>query len=190
MRKHYRSFRFLLLLALLSLAACSHEGTRPMPDLTTQAKIDLPRYMGAWHVIANIPYFGEKGDVASRDVYTLDKDGRVQTTYFYRKAFDAPEKSLDSVGIVQPGSDNARWIVRFFWLFRADYLILEVAPDYSWVLVGQPSRKLGWVLARDAAMSDDQYATLLQKFAGYGYDTRKFARIPQFAEQLGKPGFQ
>jgi apolipoprotein D and lipocalin family protein len=161
-----------------------------MPALDTTATIDLPRYMGAWQVIANIPYFGEKGNVASRDVYTLDSAGRVQTTYFYRKAFGAAEKSLDSVGIVQPGSANARWIVRLFWLLRVDYLILEVAPDYSWALIGQPSRKLGWVLARDAAMSDDKYNQLLQKFAGYGYEATRFKRVPQFAEQVGKPGFQ
>ncbi|MCB1575597.1 MAG: hypothetical protein KDI80_16615, partial [Xanthomonadales bacterium] len=28
--------------------------------------------MGAWHVIGRIDYFGERGDVASEDVYSLD----------------------------------------------------------------------------------------------------------------------
>src|SRR5664279_3458150 len=123
------------------LYACADEGTSDMPELTTSAKIDLQRYMGAWYVIANIPYFAERGKVASRDVYKLDADGNVDTTYVYRKSFDSPEKTTGSLGIVQPDSDNARWIVRFMWIIHADYLILDIAPDYSWVLVGQPSRK-------------------------------------------------
>jgi len=173
-----------------ALYACSDESVRDMPPLTSSAKIDLQRYMGAWYVIANIPYFAERGKVATRDVYTLDADGNVATTYVYRKAFGGPEKSTGSLGIVQPGSNNAYWSVRFLWLIRADYLILEVAPDYSWALVGQPSRKLGWVLARDPAMDDALYATLLGKLRGFGYDSTRFLRVPQFKEQLGAPGFQ
>jgi apolipoprotein D and lipocalin family protein len=158
--------------------------------LTSTARVDLQRYMGAWYVIANVPYFAENGKVATRDEYVLDADGNVATTYVYRKAFDAPEKTLHSLGVVQPGSDNHYWVVRLFWLIRADYLVLEVAPDYSWSLVGQPDRKLGWVLARSPAMDDAQYAMLLEKFRGYGYDPARLRRVAQFREQLGRPGFQ
>jgi len=174
----------------VALYACSDESARDMPPLTSTAKIDLKRYMGAWYVIANIPYFAERGKVATRDVYALDADGNVDTTYVYRKTFDGPEKTTGSLGMVQEGSSNAYWRVRFLWLIRADYLVVEVAPDYSWALVGQPSRKLGWLLARAPAMDDALYAALLGKFAGYGYDTARFARVPQLREQLGSPGFQ
>ena len=173
-----------------ALYACSDDAMRDLPPLTTHAEVDLARYMGAWYVIANIPYFAERGKVATRDVYQLDAEGNVATTFVYRKEFGGPEKTTGSLGVVQPGTHNARWIVRFFWLVRADYLVLEVAPDYSWALIGQPSRKLGWVLAREPAMPDAQYTELLQKFAAYGYDPARFLRVPQFAEQLGKPGFQ
>jgi apolipoprotein D and lipocalin family protein len=181
-------------LLLLGAAAAFYigagSGTDDMPALTTNVKIDLQRYMGAWYVIANIPYFAERGKVASRDVYKLDADGNVDTTFVYRKSFDGPEKTMGSLGVVQQGTNNAYWIVRFLWVVHADYLILDIAPDYSWVLVGQQSRKLGWVLARDPAMDDALYTTLLGKFRGFGYDPEKFMRVPQFKEQIGKPGFQ
>jgi apolipoprotein D and lipocalin family protein len=185
--------RILLSVALwfvagITLYAC--DGGAHDMELKSSAKIDLQRYMGAWHVIANIPYFAEKGKVATRDVYTLDADGNVDTTYVYRKAFDGPEKTVGSLGLVQPATDNNFWRVRFLKLFKADYLILEVAPDYSWTLVGQRSRKLGWIMARDGAMDDATYQSLLAKFRGYGYDTTKFARVPQFKEQVGQAGFQ
>lgn len=180
----------LALSAFFAPFAVGTESTTDMPDLTTSAKIDLHRYMGAWHVIANIPYFAERGKVATRDVYRLDEDGNVATTFVYRKSFDEPEKTMDSLGVVEPGSDNARWRVRFFWIVRADYWIIEVAPDYSWALVGQPGRKLGWILARDPAMDDALYQTLIGKLRGYGYDTSQFLRVPQFKEQVGAAGFQ
>lgn len=146
--------------------------------------------MGAWYVIANIPYFGERGKLASRDVYTLTPEGRIDTTYVYRKSFDAPEKTLKSVADVVPKTGDARWVVTFFKLFHSDYLVLDVAPDYSWALVGQPDRSLGWILARDARMPDSQYADLIGRMRGLGYDTQRLQRVPQFAEQVGKPGFQ
>jgi len=177
------------LLPTLLLVACASQ-TGKAPPLATHAQVDLSRYMGTWYVIANVPYFGERGNVASKDVYARDANGNVATTYVYKKSFDAPDKTLSSVGVVQPQSDNARWVVRFFWLLRADYLVLEVAPDYSWALIGQPSRKLGWVLARTPDMSDDTYLTLLHKFEGYGYRTAAFKRVAQFPEQVGRDGFQ
>jgi len=174
----------------MALYACSDESMRDLPPLTSTAKIDLKRYMGAWYVIANIPYFAERGKVATRDVYSLDADGNVDTAYVYRKAFDGPEKTTGSLGVVQEGSNNAYWRVRFLWLIRADYLVVEVAPDYSWALVGQPSRKLGWLLARAPAMDETLYTLLLEKFRSYGYDSTRFARVAQFKEQFGQPGFQ
>ena len=180
----------LLLSGAMILQACSGREVSPMTPLASNLMIDLERYMGVWHVIANIPYLAENGKVASRDVYRLDADGNVETQYVYREAFGEAEKSLHSLGVVQPGSRGAYWVVRFLWLIRADYLIVAIAPDYSWVLVGQPSRKLGWILARAPAMDDVLYTELLDRFQACGYDPARFRRVPQFAEQLGKPGFQ
>ena len=171
------------------LAACAPAATRP--PLVSSAQIDLSRFMGEWHVIGRIDYLGERGDVASEDVYTLNKNGHVDTVYRYRKSFDSSDKvkTLSSTGLVQTDSSNAYWRIRFFGIFKADYLILEVADDYSWALIGQPSRKLAWIFAREAIMPDSLYSKLIEKMRGYGYDTSKILRVAQTPEQLGKPGF-
>lgn len=184
--------KFLLLPGLLLLAACASTGGPPaMTPLTTTATVDLPRYMGRWWVIANIPYFAEKGKVATADVYTLRDDGRIDNVYAWRKAFDQPERETRAVASVVPGSNNAQWQIAFFGgLVKADLLVLEVAPDYSWALIGHPKRKMGWVFSRSQAMDEALYQQLRGKFAGYGYDTAQFQRVPQFADQVGKPGFQ
>jgi len=163
---------------LLVLAACSSSGSKP--PLATNAQIDLSRYMGRWWVIANIPYFAENGKVATADVYTLRDDGKIENVFVYRKAFGQPEKSMAGVATVVPGSSNAKWQIRFFGgLIKADYLILEVAPDYSWALIGHPSRDYAWLFAREQAMDDAKYAALIGKFAAYGYDPAQLKRVPQ-----------
>lgn len=175
-------------MALLSACAMAADTRAP---LRSSANVDLPRFMGAWHVIARVDYFGERGDVASQDVYRLNDKGQVDTVYRYRKSFDAgdKEKTLGSVGLVQPGSNNAFWRIRFFGLLKADYLVLEVAPDYSWALIGQPSRKLGWIFARAPVMDDAQYNDLEARMVGYGYDPSTLLRVAQVPEQVGRPGF-
>jgi len=172
-----------LLVAIAAVAATASAKSRT-PPLRSQAHVDLERYMGRWWVIGNIPYFAEKGKVASADVYALRPDGKIENIYAYRKAFDKPEKQMHAVATVIPGSNNAQWKIAFFGgLLKADYLILEVAPDYSWALIGQPSRKLAWVFAREQRMDDAQFAQLTGKFAQYGYDPAAIKRVPQFPEQ-------
>ncbi len=183
---------FLIVLVVLVAAVALGVAARPrVPPLTSTAEVDLARYMGRWWVIANTPYFAENGKVATADVYALRPDGRIDNTYAYRKAFDQPEKLMHAIATVVPDTHNSQWRIGFFGgLLKADYLVLEVAPDYSWALIGQPSRKYAWVFARDPHMDDALYAQLVARFARYGYDPVRLKRIAQFADQAGKPGFQ
>lgn len=183
-----------LALALVLLAGapgCASTGRTAVTPLEPTAEVDLPRYMGRWWVIANIPYFAERGKVATADIYALRPDGRIGNVYVYRKGFDQPERRMNGVATVVPGSGNARWRIAFFGgLVRADYVVLEVAPDYSWALIGHPRRKLAWIFAREPRMDDALYADLRARFARWGYDPARLRRIPQLPGQVGRPGFQ
>lgn len=174
-------------LGLLVLAACA-TGSNP-PTATATSPIDLPRFMGRWHVIAHVPYFAERGDVASSDTYTLQPDGKIAVRYTYRAGFDQPVKTFDSRATVKDGSGNRDWTTWFFKIIPTRYRILEVAPDYSWALVGYPGRDLAWVFAREPLMDAVLYADLLQRLRGYGVATGKLKRIPQQRAQVGQPGF-
>lgn len=160
----------------------------PNPQATADA-FALNRFMGAWHVIAHVPYFGERGHVASRDEYTLRADGRIAVHYVYQEGFAEPVKTLDSKATVKADSGNRRWTTWFFGVIPTKFNILEVAPDYSWALINYPGRDLAWVFARTADIGDAQYAELVAKMRGHGVDTTKLLRVPQLKEQVGKPGF-
>ncbi len=175
----------LLVASFFLLTACS---SAPMIT-TNQAPIDLARFMGSWHVIAHVPYFGERGHVASRDEYTLRENGGIGVHYVYQEGFDQPVKTLESRATVKDDTGNRRWTTWFFGIIPTKFRILEVAPDYSWALIDYPSRDLAWVFARGANMDAALYQDLVGRLRGHGVDTGQLVRVPQLREQVGQPGF-
>jgi apolipoprotein D and lipocalin family protein len=175
------------ILGLTALAACATSE----PPLTLAPHVDLDRYAGRWYVIANIPYFAEKGKVGSYFDISFQSADKFTDVYNARsKDFDAPLKSFTLNGYVVPGTGNARWRESPFWPFYLSYLILYVDPDYQTALVGYPGRGYGWVFARQPVIDDSAYQSLLGRLKDQGYDISQFRRVPQTPEQIGKPGFQ
>ena len=178
--------RALLLSALLfSSIPCT---AQPMTS-THAAAIDLPRFMGAWHVIAHVPCFSERGHVASREEYSLQPDGKIGVRHVYQHGFGEPIKTLESTAAIKPGTGNRRWATRRFGVIPTRFRILEVASDYSWALIDYPGHDLAWVLARTPDMDDALYAELFTRMGGHGVAAHTLARVPQLEEQVGKPGF-
>lgn len=184
----------LALTALLAtVAGCSNEPPNPNPRASLPLQtvpVDLPRYMGRWYVIANIPYFAERGFVASRAEWTLRTDGRIDDAFIGRKGgFDQPERHYQFVDAVKPDSGGGEWDVRLFWPVHVTQLTLYVDPDYRYTILGYPGKTLGWIFAREPQISDEDYRALLARLDAMGYDTSRFRRVPQVPTQLGQPGF-
>jgi apolipoprotein D and lipocalin family protein len=175
-------------------ASCSNGPSNPNPRADVPLRsvpVDLPRYMGRWYVIANIPYFAERDFVASRAEWTLREDGKIEDVFYGRKhGFDRPETRHQFLDTVKPGSGGGEWSVQLFWPIRVTQMTLWVDPDYRYTILGYPNRKLGWIFSRDATMSDDTYRSLLARLDAMGYDTTRFRRVPQMPSQIGQAGFQ
>ena len=96
--------RVLISIIAMSLFGCATSK----PPLKTVKHVELPRYMGDWRVIANIPYFAERGLVDSIESYGLRSDGKIANWFRARKgSFDAPQKRHDFVGRVTSGEDGS-----------------------------------------------------------------------------------
>lgn len=159
-----------------------------LPPLRTVSHVDIPRYMGDWRVIANVPYFAEKGCVDSIEGYALRPDGSILNTFTYRKkSFDAPQKQLKAYAKVVNTQTNAEWRVRFFGLINAAYFITDLDPDYQWAVVAHPSRKYGWVLARERTLPEATYQGILERLREQGYRPEQFQKVPQLPSQLPAP---
>ena len=180
-----------LILMLMAGLMVGCASTRNAPPLETVEFVELERYLGEWYVIANIPYFGERGNVAGRAIYRMRDDGRMDDIYLYRKAdFDQRERRMEGVAWVVDEDSNARWKVRFYWPLTFDYYIVGLDPDYQWSLVGHPSRNYAWIMAREPSMDETLYGELLARFDALGFDSSELKKVPQFPEQIGQPGFQ
>ena len=182
-----RTPKLLLLTGLALLAGCA---ANPSKWPRTVDHVDLHRYMGTWHVIANIPNFLERGKVATADEYHLRKDGDIGITYHFRKGFDRKPDAWHGKGWLPDKRDAAHWKVRIIWPFTSDYLILKLDPDYRYVMVGVPSRDLLWIMSRERSMPDAVYQRYVDAAKALGYPVDQLQRVPQQPDQVGRPGYQ
>lgn len=163
------------IMALLTGCTTANEtNLAPMPVVTS---VDVARYLGTWRQVAWIPN-SFQGDCVSdtKATYTLDgKDLRVQN-----QCKDVNGKTTEAIGIAKivEGSNNAKLRVSFFRPFYGNYWVLALDPDYKWVLVGEPKRSFGWVLARDNKLDPTTLNQILDRAVSLGYDRAAFKMSP------------
>ncbi len=150
------------------------------PPLATVTYVDLPRFMGDWYVIANIPTFIEQGAHNAVESYRLDADGTVATTFTFRAGgFDGPVKRFNPRGFVVENTGNAEWGMRFVWPFKSEYRITYLNESYSQTVIGRTKRDYVWIMSRSPIMSEADYQRLVQLLADQGYDVNKLQKVPQ-----------
>jgi apolipoprotein D and lipocalin family protein len=159
------------------LAGCSTSNEANLAPMPVVASVDVARYLGTWHQVAWIPN-SFQGDCASetKATYTLDgKDLRVQN-----QCKDAAGKTTEAIGIAKivEGSNNAKLRVSFFRPFYGNYWVLALDRDYKWVLVGEPKRAFGWVLARDTKLDPATLNQILDRAVALGYERAAFKMSP------------
>jgi apolipoprotein D and lipocalin family protein len=170
--------KILLLLPLATLLALN--GCRTLKPIRTASHVDLPRFMGDWYVIANIPTFVEKGAHNAVESYERRADGVILTTFTFNKgASDGPVKTYHPKGFVRDDPSNAVWGMRFIPPFKAEYRILYVDETYQRTVIGRRKRDYVWIMARSPTLSDTEFQELSELIAAEGYDISKLQRVPQ-----------
>jgi apolipoprotein D and lipocalin family protein len=66
---------------------------------------------------------------------------------------------------------------RFGW-FAGDYWILDLASDYSYVLVGSPSREFLWILSRTPELDENIVENLKMVATREGFDVTRLVATP------------
>ena len=169
-------------MTILLLSAALGGCQTPDKPLHTVAHVDLPRFMGDWYVIAHIPSRPERDAYDAVESYRLDDRGRIRTTFRYRKGgFDAPLQTMEPVGTVVPGTHNAVWGMQFVWPIKAEYVIVDLAPDYSRTIIGRSKRDYVWLMARTPSLPEAELKSAIARIGALGYDTTKLRMVPQSA---------
>ncbi|MFW5886869.1 MAG: lipocalin family protein [Bacteroidota bacterium] len=147
--------------------------------LQTVEKVDLEKYMGKWYEIAAFPQPYEKNCACVTAEYNLTAKGYVKVVNKCRKKDSKKWKSIKGKAFVQEGSENSKLKVQFFWPFRGDYYIIDLAKDYSYAVVGSPDRESLWVLGRKPEMEDSTLKKLKKVATGKGFDVNKLQETDQ-----------
>ena len=155
------------LTACMGVPAVNRASAEP---LTAAAQVDLARYVGLWHEAARLPNQFERGCVAATATYTQRPDGMIGVRNACTKS-DGSVNVVNGRAKVVDTATDAKLKVSFFGPFWGDYWVLDLAPDYSWALVGESSGRYLWVLTRAERIDDALKVDLVARLKARGYDT-------------------
>jgi apolipoprotein D and lipocalin family protein len=150
------------------------------PFQKTVEYVDTARFSGDWYVIALLPSFIEKNAVNGIETYTFTGDNKVHVRYvFNRKSPKGRRIVTTQRGWIIDKETNAEWRVQPLWPFRLPYLILDLADDYSYTVVGTNNYKYVWIMAREPYIPEKEYQLIIEDLEERGYPVDKIRVMPQ-----------
>jgi apolipoprotein D and lipocalin family protein len=129
-------------------------------DLPFEKNMNFTRFMGLWYNIASKPNIFEKKCKCGQTVDTLVESLVIdlsESCLILGKNVTSKSKVVASV----PGYGN--W-TNYNGPAIADYWVVQMDPEYTWAIIGKPSRKGFWIMARDYKMEK----SLLDKLIARG----------------------
>ena len=149
-------------------------------DVSAVPSVDLARYAGDWFEIARLPNrFQNKCESNTTASYTLRPDGKIDVLNQCRTADGGTIRAKGTAKLADAKGPNSKLRVTFFWPFYGDYWVLALDPEYRWALVGEPSRKYLWILARAPRLDEATYDGIVRRAASQGFPVDQLMRTPQ-----------
>jgi apolipoprotein D and lipocalin family protein len=135
-------------------------------------KVDLKKYSGTWYSLYSIPTMFDKGSRETTTRYTLNKSGYFDVITTYKKPND--EKLYNVNSKIFPGEQEIpKMKAQFIWPIKVDYWIIELADDYSYVVVGHPDHKFLFIMSRNTKISKKAYEDIIGRCRDKGYAVAK-----------------
>ena len=163
---------------IASISQAKHE------TLQTVDYVDLDRYLGDWYEIARFDNTFQKGCTATKANYSKKMNGDIKVINECRVGSPSGEvKKATGRSWVNDTNTNSKLKVQFFlnWIrlpiFAGNYWIIELDEEnYSYAVVGNPSRKYLWILSRSKDMPEYLYEELVNKAKYHGFDITKLIK--------------
>lgn len=169
----YLSF---LILIVFSGISCTNQNE----TLETVAEVDLSKYAGKWYEISSFPQKFQKGCHCTTATYTPTDQGYVVVENKCNKGgITGPESYIQGKAFILENSGNSKLEVQFFWPFKGDYWIIDLAPDYTYAVVGHPSRDYLWILSRTPSMEEEVYSSILKNLQEKRFDISRLVKTVQ-----------
>ncbi len=181
--------RFVVLtLALIVPAAIaiakSRDRNKSGQEPAVVPSVDLARYQGQWYEIARFPNRFEKScasDVSA--TYTLSADNTIRVVNECRKANGEVKRAAGKARKADKEGPTSKLEVRFAPAFLSflpavwgDYWVIDLAPDYSYSVVGDAGRDYLWILSRTPVMDEAKYQKAVGAAAAQGFDVGRLVK--------------
>ena len=165
---------FFISLFITSFTSCMTES------MQTVSQVDLNKYAGKWYEIASYPQRFQRGCHCTTAEYTLtDKGYVIVENRCNRDSVQGKLSYIKGKAFVVSNTGNAKLKVQFFWPFRGDYWIIDLAADYSYAVVSTPGKKYLWILSRTPKMDNATYQGILKRLKEKGFDLAKLQTTVQ-----------
>ncbi|RZL09358.1 MAG: lipocalin [Rubrivivax sp.] len=174
----------------ITASATSQPPLQPVPS------VDLTRYQGLWYQIAYYPNRFQKQCASDTTAqYRSLPWQRVEVTNSCRTPEGTQSQVVGEARLKRPtvlgipigaALSSAKLEVRFApgWLswvpgVWADYWVIQLANDYRYAVVGEPTREYLWILSRTPTLSAQDDAAIRARLLQQGYDPARLQSEPQ-----------
>lgn len=149
-------------------------------NLETVPEVDIEKYAGTWYEIASFPQRFQKGCHCTTATYTkTDKDYIIVENRCRKDSVNGKMSYIQGKAFIDPGTNNSKLKVQFFWPFKGKYWIIDLAEDYSYAVVGHPNREYLWILSRKPAMDETTFRAIVNRAKQKNFDVSKLRKTVQ-----------
>jgi len=167
-------------LVMLSITTGIFAGGKKEPFQKVVDRMDIDKFLGPWYVIALLPSFLEKDGVNGVETYTLDKKGNIRVEYIlYKGSPEGKRTVMHQKGWILDPETNTEWLIQPLWPLKLPYLIIDLAEDYRYTVIGTNNYKYVWIMARAPSLSPEDYSGILSRLAERGYKVEDIQLMPQ-----------
>ncbi|MDP9077279.1 MAG: lipocalin family protein [Bacteroidota bacterium] len=135
----------------------------------TVSNVDSKRFAGTWYSLYSIPTMFDKGSRQTTTHYTLNKDGYYDVVTTCIKNDKGDIRTVKSKIFRVDGTTDGQMKAQFIWPIKVDYWVIDLAPDYSWVVVGHPDHRFLFIMSRKPEMDKSLHDELVAKCKAMGY---------------------
>ena len=162
---------FAFLASVMLPIACSGQKV----DNSPVSSFIPDNYLGNWFEIARFDHGFERDVQFATARYTMTDKGTIKVINSgIRKG-----KTKTSVGKAKFTDTPGMLRVSFFGPFYSDYIVMMLADDYSYALVGSKSQNYLWILSRTPQLPERTMNAILTEARSRGYDTEKLIMVDQ-----------
>ena len=152
-----------------------------MDPIRMVSYVNLPRLMGRWFLIASMP------TIFDRDAYNPienliwnEKEQNIDIHYTYNHgSYDGIVREMLQKAYIANPATNAEWKVQPIWPLRLSYVVFDLCPEYTYMVLAMKDRTHAWILSRQREIEETHYKKVIEDLGSSGFPVEKIKKFPQ-----------